>query len=102
VPPRKPQTPPTSVVETLPGVLRDARLRTGLSIEALAQLSGVHYTVIGRAERGVFSPSLATLEALARGLDCAPSDLLLAAETATKRRAGETAGKRRRTPPRSN
>lgn len=60
--------------------LRRLRTSMGLSQEALAEAAGRHPNYIIRLERGSSSPSLATIEAIARALSMRPSELLRAAE----------------------
>jgi transcriptional regulator with XRE-family HTH domain len=47
-------------------ILREARLRAGLSQDELAKVSGRDRTVIARYEQGVVAPSLDTLVGLLR------------------------------------
>lgn len=47
-----------------------------MSQEELAVRSGLHRTYIGAIERAERNISLATVEALANGLDCDPAELL--------------------------
>lgn len=61
-------------------VLAEQRKLKGLSQERLASKSGLHRTYISQLERGLKSPSLNTLEALASVLGAAPHILLEAAE----------------------
>ena len=56
--------------------LRRLRLRRGLTQEALAELSQCHPNYVGGLERGERNPTLTKILDLARGLRCAPSDLL--------------------------
>lgn len=49
--------------------LRLARLERRLTQDQLAERAGLHRTYIGHLERGRCSPTLATLERLARALD---------------------------------
>ena len=60
--------------------LRRLRRQAGLTQEGLAERSGNHWTYISELERGLKSPSLATIAALARGLDVQPHELVAAAE----------------------
>lgn len=60
--------------------LRAARARAGLSQERLAFRGGVHPTYISQLERGLKSPSLDVLAALAKALHQRPSALLREAE----------------------
>lgn len=66
-------------------VVRAARKKASLSQEALAELAGLHRTYISLLERSRRSPTLATLEAIARALDMTPAALIrLIAETAAE------------------
>jgi len=56
--------------------LAQLRLEAGLTQEVLAEKAGLHPTYIGGLERGVRNPTLLTLLALARGLKCAPDELV--------------------------
>jgi transcriptional regulator with XRE-family HTH domain len=56
--------------------LRAWRRRRGESLRILARKSGVHYTTIIRIEQGKVSPSLDTLEKLAKALNITVTDLL--------------------------
>jgi transcriptional regulator with XRE-family HTH domain len=59
------------------GVAIAARRRElGLTQEQLAELSGLHRTYIGSVERGIRNPTVVSLERIATGLSCRPSDLL--------------------------
>ena len=48
--------------------LRDWRLGKSESLYTLAAKSGVHFVTISRIEQGHLSPTVATLEKLAKGL----------------------------------
>lgn len=61
-------------------VIRNLRLEAGLSQEKLAHRCDLHRTYISQLERGLKSPSLATIEILARVLGRAPHTLIKAAE----------------------
>ncbi len=65
-------------------VLREARLKAGLTQEQLAHRSGVHPTYVSQVERGLLSPTLTKLEAMAAALGTRPSQLLRAAERPDK------------------
>ena len=61
---------------TLATRLKDARINKGVSQQALASLAGVHYTNIGRYERGDSSPSSDVLNKLARAMEVSPDYLM--------------------------
>ena len=48
--------------------LREWRDKRGESLYTLAERSGVHFVTISRIEQGRLSPTVATLEKLAKGL----------------------------------
>lgn len=56
--------------------LRKLREEQDLSQEELANRANIAFSQIGRFERGIRSPTLSTLEALAKGLGVPPKDLL--------------------------
>ena len=49
--------------------LKDRRVKRGLSQEELADQSGLHRTYISQIERGLKSPTLATIYAIASALE---------------------------------
>lgn len=61
-------------------VLRDARLAHGLTQERLAELTALHWTYLSGLERGLHSPSLDVVLALARALGMRAHELVRAAE----------------------
>ncbi len=62
-------TEKTDVILTLlPTRLKDARRSQGLSLEAVAKLSGVSRSMVSQIERGESSPTIATLWNLTRAL----------------------------------
>jgi transcriptional regulator with XRE-family HTH domain len=73
-------SPSASLQAALGGVIRDLRRSAGLSQEGLADRSGLHRTYISQLERGIKSPTLAAIEALAIALDTRLYVLLKAAE----------------------
>ncbi|MDQ4144927.1 MAG: helix-turn-helix domain-containing protein [Actinomycetota bacterium] len=62
--------------EALGDALREARLKVGLSQEALGDACDRHRTYISLLERGKHSPSVKTLFSLAEVLETTPSKLL--------------------------
>jgi len=56
--------------------LRQLRQEKGLSQEELADRAGLHRTYISQIERGIKSPSLRSLERIARALDVQLSTLI--------------------------
>lgn len=56
--------------------LAQLRLEAGLTQEVLAERAGLHPTYIGGLERGVRNPTLLTLLALSKGLNCRLSYLI--------------------------
>ncbi|MBL8279764.1 MAG: helix-turn-helix transcriptional regulator [Pelomonas sp.] len=63
-----------------------ARLKAGLSQEALALETGIERSYISRLERGLSQPSLLALLKLAKGLGCELFELLAPVEKAFRRR----------------
>jgi transcriptional regulator with XRE-family HTH domain len=64
------------VADAFGALLSEARLKAGLSQEALGTLSGLDRTTISQMERGVNSPRLASLIRLAGALGIQPCDLM--------------------------
>jgi transcriptional regulator with XRE-family HTH domain len=60
--------------------VREVRKAKGLSQSALAERASLSLNFIGLVERGVTSPSLATLFRIARSLGVSVADLFLTAE----------------------
>ncbi len=56
------------ILELLPARLREARRAQGLSLDAVAKLSGVSRSMVSQIERGESSPTIATLWNLTRAL----------------------------------
>ena len=57
-----------TILSRLPDRLRDARRAQGLSLDAVAKLSGVSRSMVSQIERGESSPTIATLWNLTRAL----------------------------------
>lgn len=60
--------PTSDVLTLLPARLRAARRELGLSLDAVAKLSGVSRSMVSQIERGESSPTIATLWNLTRAL----------------------------------
>ncbi|PSL19104.1 helix-turn-helix domain-containing protein [Shimia abyssi] len=56
------------ILDLLPARLREARRNQGLSLDAVAKLSGVSRSMVSQIERGESSPTIATLWNLTRAL----------------------------------
>lgn len=61
---------------TLPMRVADLRRRKKLSLRQVAELSGISHVTVFEIERGTQQPTLATVQALARGLGVRVVDLL--------------------------
>lgn len=59
---------PADILNLLPQRLKEARQRQGLSLDAVAKLSGVSRSMVSQIERGESSPTVATLWNLTRAL----------------------------------
>jgi transcriptional regulator with XRE-family HTH domain len=59
---------PDAILTQLPARLKEARLGQGLSLDAVAKLSGVSRSMVSQIERGESSPTIATLWNLTRAL----------------------------------
>lgn len=64
------------LVSTFPARLRALRERAGLSQQQLSDRAGVRKATVSDLERGVKSPSLSTLDAVAQALGVPPAELL--------------------------
>ena len=71
--------------------VRARRLRLGISQETLANLAEMHWTSLGRLERGGGNPTLAVMLRIADGLDVDPAELIagLTADPITRVRAAD-------------
>lgn len=58
-----------AILNTLPSRLKEARKARGLSLDAVANLSGVSRSMVSQIERGESSPTIATLWNLTRALN---------------------------------
>lgn len=57
-------------------ILREKRLKLGLSQEELAERSDLHFTYVSSTERGERNISLINIARLASGLECSMKDLM--------------------------
>ena len=71
------------VLSRLSARLREARQRQGLSLDAVARLSGVSRSMVSQIERGESSPTVATLWNLTRALQVDFAGLLDARQAMT-------------------
>ena len=68
--------------ETFGRVLREVRLKRGLSQQALAERCGSNIPYISELERGLKAPTLTMILRLAGGLECKVRDLMRVFDTA--------------------
>ena len=73
-----------AILTQLPARLKQARQGQGLSLEAVAKLSGVSRSMVSQIERGESSPTIATLWNLTRALQVDFAGLLDAAPSAAQ------------------
>lgn len=71
---------PDAILTLLPARLKQARRTQGLSLDAVAKLSGVSRSMVSQIERGESSPTIATLWNLTRALQVDFAGLLDAQE----------------------
>ena len=69
------------ILDALPARLKQARSENGLSLEAVARLSGVSKSMVSQIERGESSPTIATLWNLTQALNVDFAGLLDASPT---------------------
>jgi transcriptional regulator with XRE-family HTH domain len=77
--------PSASIRRLLADNLIRLRAARGLTQLELAAACGLSNAYISKIERELINPSLANLEALTVGLDCAPADLLIRVRAAAPR-----------------
>ena len=68
--------------ETVGMLIREYRLRKGMSQEVLSGLAGLDRTHYSKIERGLRSPTVDTLFKIAQAMDMPPHKLMLAIEKA--------------------
>lgn len=64
------------IEEAFGEIVRRRRQHVGISQEKLAELSALHRTYISQIERGIKSPSLKAMRAIAKALDVKLSAML--------------------------
>ncbi len=74
-------TSENQILDLLPTRLKEARREQGLSLDAVAKLSGVSRSMVSQIERGESSPTIATLWNLTRALQVDFAGLLEEAST---------------------
>ncbi|MCC6302949.1 MAG: helix-turn-helix transcriptional regulator [Gammaproteobacteria bacterium] len=65
-----------SVTQAFGALVRETRMKLGLSQEELAERCGMHRNAIGFIERGERSPSIESVFAIATGLGISASKLI--------------------------
>ena len=75
-----PRSPSSSLQRAFGQAVRERRKELALSQEELAERADLHRTYVSQVERGLKSPSLNTVEHLAKVLGLRPSELVRAAE----------------------
>lgn len=78
------RTPSQTLQEAFGQAVRARRKELGLSQEGLGERADLHRTYISQVERGLKSPSLTTIEHVARVLGVRPSELVRDAERLTR------------------
>jgi transcriptional regulator with XRE-family HTH domain len=71
---------PRSLLRSLGEEVRERREQHNLSQEALALQAGIHPNMVGRIERGVYNPSVLTLDAIAVKLNTSVLELFAGAD----------------------
>ena len=69
-----------SILRSLGEEVRERREQQNLSQEALALQAGIHPNIVGRIERGVYNPSVLTLDAIAMRLNTSVLELFAGAD----------------------
>jgi transcriptional regulator with XRE-family HTH domain len=84
MPPSRPKDRRKTSLETHVGpVLKQLRVRAGISLRTLASIAGFSASFLSQLEKAQVSPSIASLERIARALDVSIVDLLQGASGAT-------------------
>lgn len=65
---------------SLGAVIKNLRMRAGISQEELADRASIHRTYVSQLERGLKSPTIQMLFQLAKALKASPSDILRSVE----------------------
>jgi transcriptional regulator with XRE-family HTH domain len=72
----RPKDRKTALQVALGGIVRELRLKRGLSQEQLADRSNLHFTYVSSVERGERNISIENIARLAKALDCQLKDLM--------------------------
>lgn len=75
-----PRSPSPKLQKAFGQAVRAQRKVLGLSQEGLGERADLHRTYISQVERGIKSPSLVSIEHIAKVLGVLPSELLRSAE----------------------
>ncbi len=76
-----------SITEAFGKLVRETRIKLGLSQEELAERCGLHRNAIGFIERGERCPSIESVFAISQGLDISASKLVAKLEQALLKKA---------------
>lgn len=90
-------TPADAIADALPKRLRARRKEVGKTLQQVADHTGLSVGFLSQIERGLSTPSLASLAAIARALDCSPDHFVAlpdpgAAESRAARRTARSLG----------
>lgn len=72
----RPKDRKTKLQAALGQIVRELRLKRGLSQEELAGLSNLHFTYVSSVERGERNISIENIAKLAKALECQLKDLM--------------------------
>jgi DNA-binding XRE family transcriptional regulator len=77
-----PESSPPTLSRAFGVAVRRLRAERGVSQEQMALNAGIDRSYFGHIERGEYSPTLETVERVAKAFDVSPSELILRAERA--------------------
>jgi transcriptional regulator with XRE-family HTH domain len=75
-----PRASPAPLSETLPAIIRERRLRAGLSLNQLASRAGVSRQMLGYVKRQERLPTVDVLERICGGLEISITRLIIVAQ----------------------